>query len=46
MNAFEGLDLDVLATRRSHKWRMYPPDVLPAFVAEIVDRMATAVKGR
>jgi cysteine-S-conjugate beta-lyase len=35
MNAFEGLDLDVLATRRSHKWRRYPPDVLPAFVAEM-----------
>ena len=35
MNAFEGLDLDVLATRRSHKWRRYPADVLPAFVAEM-----------
>src|SRR3984885_15686638 len=35
MNAFEGLDLDALATRRSHKGRRCPPDVLPAFVAEM-----------
>ncbi len=27
--------LDTLRRRTSYKWRMYPPDVLPAFVAEM-----------
>ncbi len=27
--------LDTLRRRTSHKWRAYPPDVLPAFVAEM-----------
>ncbi len=27
--------LERLRTRTSHKWRTYPPDVLPAFVAEM-----------
>jgi cysteine-S-conjugate beta-lyase len=27
--------LDALARRKSFKWRTYPPDVLPAFVAEM-----------
>jgi cystathionine beta-lyase len=27
--------LDDLRARKSHKWRHYPPDVLPAFVAEM-----------
>ena len=27
--------LDNLRKRKSHKWRTYPPDVLPAFVAEM-----------
>ena len=27
--------LRALRQRRSHKWRAYPPDVLPAFVAEM-----------
>ncbi len=45
MNAFEDLDLDVLATRRSHKWRRYPPDVLPAFVAEMDYDLAGPVGG-
>jgi cysteine-S-conjugate beta-lyase len=27
--------LAMLRTRTSHKWRTYPPDVLPAFVAEM-----------
>lgn len=27
--------LEELARRKSHKWREYPPDVLPAFVAEM-----------
>jgi cystathionine beta-lyase len=34
-DGFEGLDLDVLRLRRSEKWRMHPPDVLPAFIAEM-----------
>jgi bifunctional pyridoxal-dependent enzyme with beta-cystathionase and maltose regulon repressor activities len=33
MNAFEGLDLSELAARRSHKWRGYPREVRPAFIA-------------
>ncbi|HEX9066406.1 MAG TPA: aminotransferase class I/II-fold pyridoxal phosphate-dependent enzyme [Streptosporangiaceae bacterium] len=28
-------DLDYLRQRKSFKWRTYPPDVLPAFVAEM-----------
>ena len=34
-NGFEDLDLDRLRRRRSEKWRAHPPDVLPAFVAEM-----------
>ena len=34
-NGFEDLDLDRLRRRRSEKWRLYPPDVLPAFIAEM-----------
>jgi cystathionine beta-lyase len=34
-SGFEDLDLDRLRQRRSEKWRRYPPDVLPAFVAEM-----------
>src|ERR1700757_1309654 len=32
-NGFEDLDLDRLRRRRSEKWRLYPPDGLPAFIA-------------
>src|SRR5258707_3835853 len=32
-NGFEDLDLDRLRRRRSEKWRLHPPDVLPAFIA-------------
>jgi len=32
---FEDLDLDRLRRRRSEKWRLYPADVLPAFIAEM-----------
>ncbi|WP_228552146.1 MalY/PatB family protein [Mumia zhuanghuii] len=35
MNPLEMLTLDDLHTRTSVKWRLYPPDVLPAFVAEM-----------
>ena len=31
----DALDLDVLRTRRTMKWSRYPPDVLPAWVAEM-----------
>jgi cystathionine beta-lyase len=34
-NGFEDLDLDRLRRRRSEKWRLHPPDVLPAFIAEM-----------
>src|SRR5689334_5416294 len=34
-NGFEDLDLDRLRRRRSEKWRRYPADVLPAFIAEM-----------
>ncbi len=37
-----------LAKRKSHKWREYPPDVLPAFVAEmdfmVAEPIAAAVR--
>ncbi|WP_309133764.1 aminotransferase class I/II-fold pyridoxal phosphate-dependent enzyme [Cellulomonas sp.] len=35
--------LDELRTRRSSKWATYPPDVLPAFVAEMDVRLPEAV---
>ncbi len=34
MTAFDDLDLRALHARRSLKWSVYPPDVLPAWVAE------------
>ena len=34
-NGFEDLDLDRLRRRRGEKWRLHPPDVLPAFIAEM-----------
>src|ERR1039458_4235528 len=34
-NGFEQLDLDRLRRRRSAKWQLHPPDVLPAFIAEM-----------
>ena len=35
MSGFEDLDLGRLRRRRSEKWRAFPPDVLPAFIAEM-----------
>ncbi|MBV9093793.1 MAG: aminotransferase class I/II-fold pyridoxal phosphate-dependent enzyme [Streptosporangiaceae bacterium] len=32
---FQDLDLGRLRRRHSEKWRTYPPDVLPAFIAEM-----------
>jgi cystathionine beta-lyase len=34
-SGFDDLDLAALRERRSVKWRRFPPDVLPAFVAEM-----------
>jgi cysteine-S-conjugate beta-lyase len=34
-NGFEDLDVGQLRRRRSEKWRTFPPDVLPAFIAEM-----------
>jgi cystathionine beta-lyase len=35
MPDFENLSIDQLRTRTSAKWTMFPPDVLPAWVAEM-----------
>ncbi|HEY2765430.1 MAG TPA: aminotransferase class I/II-fold pyridoxal phosphate-dependent enzyme [Pseudonocardiaceae bacterium] len=37
------LDIDALRTRRTMKWSRYPPDVLPAWVAEMDFPLAPAV---
>ena len=42
-NEFEDLDLDRLRRRRSEKWRLHPPDVLPAFRA--AGRQVTTIEG-
>lgn len=34
-SAFDRLSIEQLRLRRSEKWATYPPDVLPAFVAEM-----------
>lgn len=41
---FDDLDLSRLQRRRSDKWRAYPPDVLPAFVAEMDYDLAPPVR--
>ena len=42
-NGFEDLNLDRLRRRRSEKWQLHPPDVLPAFIAEMDYDMAEPV---
>ena len=42
-NPFTDLTLDQLRERRSLKWRGFPPDVLPLWVAEMDTRIAPAV---
>ena len=42
--AFTDLSLDALRQRRSAKWTQYPPDVLPAWVAEMDFPLAGPVK--
>jgi cystathionine beta-lyase len=44
IESFDDLSLDVLRRRRSAKWRMYPPDVLPAFVAEMDFPLAPPIR--
>jgi cystathionine beta-lyase len=41
---FDDLSLDTLRLRRSQKWRAYPSDVLPAWVAEMDFPLAPAVE--
>ena len=42
-SGFDNLSLSELRRRRSQKWRMYPDDVLPAWVAEMDFALAPAV---
>ena len=41
---FDGIGLDVLRRRRSSKWVTHPPDVLPAFVAELDVPLADPIR--
>lgn len=41
---FDGIALDDLRRRRSSKWVTYPPDVLPAFVAELDVPLADPIR--
>src|SRR6185437_11750474 len=41
---FDDVSLAELRTRKSAKWRRYPPDVLPAWVAEMDFPLAPAVR--
>jgi len=34
-NRFDGLDIESLRRRKSEKWSSYPPEILPAWVAEM-----------
>jgi cystathionine beta-lyase len=43
-SSFEELSLDLLRQRRSEKWRRFPPDVLPAFVAEMDFQLAAPIR--
>jgi cystathionine beta-lyase len=41
---FDAISIDELRLRRSEKWRRYPADVLPAWVAELDFPLAPAVR--
>ncbi len=41
---FDDVSLEALRQRRSEKWRRYPPDVLPAWVAELDFALAPSVR--
>jgi cysteine-S-conjugate beta-lyase len=43
-DSFENLSLDALRARRSAKWRTYPDDVLPAWVAEMDFPLAPPIR--
>src|ERR1700674_1341257 len=43
-SAFDQLSLSELRRRRSYKWQAFPPDVLPAFVAEMDFMLAPPVE--
>lgn len=44
MSPFDDVNLTRLRERRSYKWRAFPPDVLPAFVAEMDFPLAACVR--
>src|SRR5262245_29527196 len=44
LQSFDDLSLDALRCRQSVKWQTYPPDVLPAFVAEMDFALAPPVR--
>ena len=44
VEGFDDLSLDLLQARRSEKWTRYPPDVLPAWVAEMDFPLAPPVR--
>jgi cysteine-S-conjugate beta-lyase len=44
LDPFENVSLDALRARRSAKWRTYPDDVLPAWVAEMDFPLAPAIR--
>jgi cysteine-S-conjugate beta-lyase len=41
---FGDIDLEALRRRRSEKWRAYPPDVLPAHIAEMDFELAVPIQ--
>lgn len=41
---YDGISLDELRRRRSMKWRLYPPDVLPVWVAEMDFPLAEPIR--
>jgi cystathionine beta-lyase len=43
-NAFDQLSVSELRQRRSYKWQAFPPDVLPAFVAEMDFMLAPPIE--
>ena len=40
----EGLNLDILRNRKSEKWNTYPPEILPAWVAEMDFPLAEPIR--
>ena len=44
MDPFDRISLDQLRKRRSEKWATYPPDILPAFVAEMDFALAPPIR--